>query len=117
MPHFVIECSKKIIEEKSPERILREVYNCAQSSDLFAKEGIGGIKVRINSYDNYLTVGTKEDFIHVFGNIMEGRTIEQKSMLSKLIVSKLKSMFPEVSIISMNIQEFEKTTYANRSTV
>ncbi len=117
MPHFVIECSKNLFEKVSPEEVLREVYECAESSNLFAKKGVGGIKVRIKTYDDFLTVGTKDDFIHVFGNIMEGRTIEQKSKLSKLIVSKLKSMFPVVSIISMNIQEFEKTTYANRSTV
>lgn len=117
MPHFVIECSKKIADIGSPENILREVYDCANSSNLFAKEGLGGVKVRINSYNHFLTVGTKDDFIHVFGYIMEGRTIEQKSLLSKLIVSKLKSMFPDVSIISMNIQEFEKSTYSNRSTV
>ena len=117
MPHFIIECSKNLFEKESPKKILQEVYESAKSSNLFAKEGVSGIKVRINSYEDFLTVGTKDDFIHVFGNIMEGRTVEQKSMLSKLIVSKLKSMFPELSIISMNIQEFEKTTYSNRSTV
>lgn len=117
MPHFIIECSKNVIETESPERILQEVYDCAASSGLFASEGVGGIKVRINSYDHFLTVGTKDDFIHVFGNIMEGRTVEQKSTLSNLIVSKLKSLFPDVPIISMNIREFEKATYANKSTV
>lgn len=117
MPHFVIECSKEILEKTPAKEILQEVYQCALSSHLFATQGVGGIKVRIKEYDHYLTVGTKDDFIHVFGNIMEGRTIEQKSRLSKFIVSKLKSMFPEVPIISMNIQEFEKATYANRSMV
>lgn len=117
MPHFIIECSKNLLEKELPDRILQEVYQCAQSSNLFAKEGVGGIKARINSYDDFLTVGTKDDFIHVFGNIMEGRTIEQKSRLSKSVVSRLKSLFPDVAIISMNIQEFEKATYANKSTV
>lgn len=117
MPHFIIECSKNLFKKVSPEEVLREVYNSADSSNLFAKEGLGGIKVRIKTYDDFLTVGTKDDFIHVFGNIMEGRTIEQRSMLSKVIVSKLKSLFPDVSIISMNIQEFEKASYSNRSIV
>ena len=54
MPHFIIECSKNLVKKESPKRILREVYTCAESSKLFALEGTGGIKVRINSYDNLL---------------------------------------------------------------
>ena len=117
MPHFIIDCSKNILQQESPEKILHTVYECAEASGLFATEGVGGIKVRINSYDEFLTVGTRDDFIHVFGNIMEGRTVEQKSSLSKSIVSTLKSMFPDVPIVSMNIREFEKSTYANKSMV
>jgi len=115
MPHFIIDCSKNITTRLSPNELLREVYQCAESSQLFAKEGPGGIKVRLNPYDHYLTVGTQDDFIHVFGYIMEGRTIGQRSELSKSIVAKLKSLFPDVAIISMNIQEIEKSTYCNKS--
>jgi len=117
MPHFIIDCSKNITEKLSPDKLVREVYQSAESSNLFDKDGVGGIKVRINSYEHYLNVGSQDDFIHVFGNIMEGRTISQKSNLSKMIVLKLKSLFPDVPIISMNIREFEKATYCNKSMV
>lgn len=117
MPHFIIECSKNLLNKVSPEEILREVYESAQSSNLFAKEGTGGIKVRIKPYEHYITVGTNADFVHVFGNIMEGRSIEQKASLSHAIVTKLKGLFPDVEIISMNIQDLEKSTYCNKSMV
>jgi 5-carboxymethyl-2-hydroxymuconate isomerase len=117
MPHFVIECSKGVLEKVDSEEILREVYDTAVSSNLFDKEGVGGIKVRLRVYEDYLTVGTKDEFIHVFGNIMEGRTIEQKSMLSRLIVTSLKKMFEDVLIISMNVQEFERASYTNRAMI
>ena len=117
MPHFIIDCSKHIIEMLSPNELVQEVYNCAESSNLFAKEGVGGIKVRLTPYEHYSSVNSQDDFIHVFGNIMEGRTINQKSELSRLMVAKLKSLFPEVPLISMNIQEFEKSTYCNKAMV
>jgi 5-carboxymethyl-2-hydroxymuconate isomerase len=53
----------------------------------------------------------------VFAYIMEGRTSEQKSVLSTSIVRKLKSMYPDVPVISMNVMEFERATYANRKMV
>jgi 5-carboxymethyl-2-hydroxymuconate isomerase len=112
MPHFVIDCSEQIIKLKSPEEIIQKVYDTAVSTGLFLPEEI---KVRINPFKYYTTGNTSDNFIHVFGNIMEGRTTEKKANLSRQIVSKLKSMFPEVPIISINIRDFEKATYRNKS--
>lgn len=114
MPHFVIDCSKNIINLKTPEEIIQKVYDTADASNLFAK---GDIKVRINPFEYYTVGNTKDDFIHVFANIMEGRTIAQKKKLSNSIVSTLKQMFPDVPIISINIRDFEKATYCNKSMV
>jgi len=114
MPHFVIHCSENILAFKSEEEILRLVHDTADASGLFKK---GDIKVRIQSFKNFIVGNTKSDFIHVFGNIMQGRTIEQRADLSKRIVTKLKSVFPEVPVISINISEFEKSTYCNRDMV
>ncbi len=114
MPHFVLDCSNNIIKLKSPEEIIQRVYDTADSSRLFAK---GDIKVRINPFE-YFTVGNKkDDFIHIFANIMEGRTTEQKKQLSHSIVYELKQMFPSVPIISINIKDFEAETYCNKSMV
>ena len=114
MPHFVIDCSKNIINLKTPEEIIQKVYDTADASNLFAK---GDIKVRINPFEYYTVGNTKDDFIHVFANIMQGRTIAQKKELSNSIVSTLKQMFPDVPIISINIRDFEKATYCNKSMV
>lgn len=114
MPHFVIDCSERIITSKSPEEIMKNVFNTAKSTQLF---DTGDIKVRINPYKYYNIGGTKNDFIHVFANIMEGRSINQKQQLSKKIVSNLKMMFEQVPVISINIRDFEKDTYCNRSMI
>ncbi|WMI64776.1 5-carboxymethyl-2-hydroxymuconate Delta-isomerase [Aestuariibaculum sp. YM273] len=114
MPHFIIDCSKQILEQKSPEDIMQKVYDAAKSTRLFLPEEI---KVRINSFEYYNTGNTKDNFIHVFGNIMQGRSEGQKANLSKIIITKLKSIFPEIPIISMNIRDFEKATYFNKEMI
>ena len=114
MPHFVIDCSENIINLKPPEEIMQAVYDTAASTGLFDQ---GDIKVRINPFKYFNTGNTKGDFIHVFANIMEGRNPTQKSSLSKKIVARLKLMFADIPIISMNIRDFEKATYCNKSMV
>ena len=114
MPHFIIDCSDNIITSKTPNEIMQKVYDTAVSSTLFDPEDI---KVRINPYEFYVLGESKDSFIHVFANIMEGRNSHQKSMLSKSIVAAMKLMFPDVPIISMNIRDFEKDSYCNKTMV
>ena len=90
------------------------VYNTAKSTGLFEPMDI---KVRINPFQYYHVNNSKDDFIHIFANIMEGRTTKQKADISKKIISELKVMFPEVPIISINIRDFEKATYCNKTMV
>lgn len=114
MPHFVIDCSENIIKLKSPEVIMQEVHDAAEATGLFDQ---GDIKVRINPFQYYNIGNTKDDFIHIFANMLEGRNTTQKSNLSKKIIEKLKIMFPEVPVLSINIIDFEKATYCNKAMV
>jgi len=112
MPHFVIECSADIINIKSAEEIMQAVYEVAEATQLFAENDI---KVRLNPYTHFKLGADKKNFIHIFGYIMEGRTTEQKANLSKKIIARLHEMFPYISILSINISEFEKATYCNKA--
>jgi len=115
MPHFVIDCSQHILELQEPNTIVQEVHHAANNTGLFNE---ADIKVRLNPFkDHYLVGGKKGDFIHVFAHIMEGRNTIQKTTLSKAVVTKLKSMFPDVPFIAININDFEKATYCNRHMV
>lgn len=114
MPHFIVDCSENILTLKTPGEILKEIHDTAEATGLFKK---GDIKVRIRSFMEFTAGNTKDDFIHVFGYIMQGRTTEQKADLSKRIVTRLKSLFPNVPVISMNVSDFEKATYTNRNLV
>ena len=114
MPHFILDCSENILEIQDPKKVIQEVFETAYSSGLFQRNDI---KVRLNPFKYSLVQSGETDFIHVFGNIMEGRTEKQKMNLSKQIVSKLNELFPEVPIISINIRDFEKGSYCNKTMI
>ena len=84
MPHFVIDCSENIIKIKSPKEIIQKVYDTAESTDLFDK---GDIKVRINPFEYYNIGNTKDDFIHIFANIMEERSLKKRIFLKELLLN------------------------------
>ena len=112
MPHFIIDCSEGVLKTHSEEQIIQQVHIVANSMQLFNE---GDINVRVNIYKKYSVGNKKDGFIRVFANIMEGRNIEHKADLSKKVVQKLASMFPNVPNIAMSISEFEKATYCNRN--
>ena len=117
MPHFIIDCSESVLDLADPGELMRSVFAAAESTGLFASSGVGGIKVRLNPYRYFTNVDGREHFVHVFANIMEGRTLEQKKQLSEMVVRTIKELLPMVEIISMNIRDFEKATYSNAVTV
>ena len=93
---------------------MQAVYDVADATGLFVANDI---KVRLRPYQYFKLGEDKKDFIHIFGNIMEGRSTEQKSNLSKKIIERLNEMFPDISILSINIREFEKATYSNKALI
>lgn len=114
MPHFIIDCSENIIRQKSPDEIMQAVYDAAEATALFAANDI---KVRLRPYRYFKLGAGKKDFIHIFGNIMEGRSAEQRAGLSRKIIERLNEMFPDISILSISVREFEKASYSNKALI
>jgi 5-carboxymethyl-2-hydroxymuconate isomerase len=114
MPHFVLDCSQNILEQQAPEKIMQLVFEAANATELFEPTDI---KVRINPFQHYTVGNETNDFIHIFGNIMEGRNTAQKANLSKQIILALKPLFPNIPILSINIRDFEKASYCNKTMV
>jgi len=114
MPHFIIDCSENVIRMRPADEIMQEVFDAALSTDLFIASEI---KIRINPFAYYNNGNSLDDFIHVFGYIMEGRNTDQKAQLSKAIVTKLNKILSEVPVISINIKDFEKASYFNKTMI
>lgn len=115
MPHFILDCSRDLLDHHDRQRLMQTVFDAAGESRLFNSDDI---KVRIRPYSEFIVGNSdKASFLHVFAYIMEGRTVSQKNDLSKSIVRRLKTLLPDVPVVSVNVMDFEKATYNNRNTV
>lgn len=114
MPHFIIDCSHTILQQKTADELMNTVYETAEKTGLFAPNDI---KVRLRSFEHYKLGEGKTNFIHVFGYIMEGRNKEQKANLSRRIVEQLSELQTDASFLSVNISDFEFETYCNKSLI
>lgn len=112
MPHFVVDCSQEILQIHDEESIITRLFRVVSSSGLFEESDI---KIRMRPFEVYAAGGGREDFIHTFAWIRQGRSVEQRAALSKAIVSELAEMFPLLPRIAANIAEFEQATYYNRA--
>jgi len=110
MPNFIVDCPQDVISMRKHVQLMQTISDAAEATGLFNPLDI---KVRIRPYEHYLVANKQQDFMHVFGYIREGRTDEQKAMLSRQIVSALKQLYPEFPVISMNVMEFDNVSYLN----
>ncbi len=114
MPHFIIECSENVLQLKSANEIMQTVYRCAEATGLFVENDI---KVRIRPFTLFMVGIGKQDFVHIFAFIMEGRTIEQKQNLAYDIITKPNELLTCVSILSISVADFEKAIYCNKALI
>lgn len=114
MPHFIIECSESILKPYDEKSILKQIHTAAYATGLFNE---ADIKVRLKPFKTPFVDGQYLDFIHVFAHIMQGRTAVQKSKLSKVIVSLLTTMYPDIANIAMSVSDFDRDAYFNRTMI
>jgi 5-carboxymethyl-2-hydroxymuconate isomerase len=56
MPHFIIDCSESVIQQRPPDEIMQAVYDVAEASGLFTANDI---KVRLRPYQYFKLGKTK----------------------------------------------------------
>ena len=105
MPHCIIEYSKNL----EAAQLIDAVYQGARKSKLFEDDDI---KSRTMEFDHYQSGSTKNSFVHVTTKILSGRNLEQRSMLSRLILSELESLSIQSTSLTVEVVEMERTSYA-----
>lgn len=107
MPHCIVEHSASL----NSELILPLVFSGAMESELFEIDG-SDIKVRSIIYHSYLTGPEKTDFIHVTLKILSGRTVEQKQVLSKSVLSQLQKLELKSCSLTVEVMDIERASYS-----
>ncbi len=109
MPHVIVEYTTDRVDASSLNDLLDATYAAVVESQLFAE---GNIKLRARPVAHYRLGSSGQGFIHVQCRIHEGRDDTQKRRLSELIVAKLSAQVPEVSVITCEISEMHRASYA-----
>ncbi len=107
MPHCIVEHSSAI----DGNTLTALVFTGALQSKLFEADGID-IKIRALPYSNYQTGNEKIDFIHVTLKILSGRSIDQKSMLSQLVLQQLKTLSLINCSITVEVVDIDRASYS-----
>lgn len=109
MPHCIVEYSQGLEKVIAPSHLITAVYKGALKSDLFEEHDI---KTRSMVFKNYQVGAFKKEFIHVVIKLLTGRIVEQRSMLSGLVLEELAGLGLTSVSLSVEIGELEKGSYA-----
>lgn len=107
MPHCIIEHSIEV----NGDELIPLVHQGAAASELFELNG-SDIKVRSIPYSNYKTGNTDLYFVHVTLRILSGRSLDEKSNLSQLILNQLEQAISQKCSISIEVVDIDRETYA-----
>lgn len=109
MPHCIIEYSKVIEKSVAPAQMINAVYQGALKSHLFEDEDI---KTRAIGFDSHQSGSVRKAFVHVTVKILSGRNLDQKQSLSHLILSQLKTIDFPSTLLTVEVVEIERESYA-----
>ena len=106
MPHIVIEHSEDL--PILPQALVEKVHLAVFDSGLFE---LSTIKTRAIAYQHYQLGEGKDGFIHISASIMQGRTVEQKQLLSEQLLNCLRTYCRRSYSLSVNISDMNPDIY------
>ncbi|MCP4299040.1 MAG: 5-carboxymethyl-2-hydroxymuconate isomerase, partial [Gammaproteobacteria bacterium] len=91
--------------------LLAAVHDGAMDSALFPEYDI---KVRALPFRKHRTGQTRDSFVHVALHLLDGRSDEQKTMLSECVLGRIEALLPEVVNVSVEILDIHRESYRKR---
>jgi 5-carboxymethyl-2-hydroxymuconate isomerase len=91
--------------------ILLALHHVAASTGVVKAEDL---KLRTQSFDDYLVAGEQKSFFHVTFYMLAGRTPQQKETLSVEIRKALVARLADTHSISIDIRDMDPDAYKKR---
>jgi 5-carboxymethyl-2-hydroxymuconate isomerase len=111
MPHIVMEHSTDGHAPFDVAGLMRALHEAAAGTGVVQA---ADLKVRAMAYADYLVAGTRDGFCHVSLYLLEGRTPEQKVMLSEALRAVMVQMLPQTRSLSVDIRDMDAAAYKKR---
>lgn len=109
MPHCIIHYARPLADRIAPAQLIQTVYTAALASGLFKGPDI---KTRALAFNDYQTGDQQQDFIHVEVRLLSGRTVEQRTDLSRRILSALQQLGQHNISLTVQISDMERDSYS-----
>jgi 5-carboxymethyl-2-hydroxymuconate isomerase len=111
MPHIVIEHSTDGHARFDTTALMRSLHDAAAGTGVVQA---ADLKIRAIAYADYLVAGTRDGFCHVSLYLLEGRTPEQKVLLSEALRAAMVALLPETKSLSVDIRDMDAVAYKKR---
>lgn len=111
MPHIVIEHSTDGHAHFDAAALMRALHEAAAGTGVVQA---ADLKIRALAYTNYLVAGTRDGFCHVSLYLLEGRTAQQKVLLSEALRAALVALLPQTKSLSVDIRDMDASAYKKR---
>ncbi len=111
MPHIIIEYSEDVADLVAMQDIVDAAHDGAMSSELFPEYDI---KTRAISYREHRTGTTHDSFVHVTVRLLDGRSDDQKAILSEAVLGRIEPLLPRVASVGVEIVDMHRASYRKR---
>ena len=111
MPHLIIEHSEDVAGQVEITDLVDAAHEAAFNSELFPEYDI---KTRAIAYQYHRMGQTRDSFVHVAVHLLDGRSDEQKIMLSEAILARIEPMLPAVVSVGVEIVDIHRASYRKR---
>ena len=111
MPHIVVEYSTSDDFDVPVAELMQALHAAAASTGVMQA---ADIKIRALPYQNYLVAGRQDSFCHVSVHLLQGRTPEQKRLVSERLREILSEILPRVKSLSVDIRDMDSSAYKKR---
>ncbi len=113
MPHIVIEYSRSLEAEISPEKMMQTAHDTAFASGEFGEQDI---KVRTLAFGPALIGGKPARFIHITVKLLDGRSEERKKEITGAILQAFQAYNLDVNCISVDARDMIRASYSKVQT-
>jgi len=111
MPHCIIEYTSDVEKDVDIKNLIDVAYDSLVESELFNNSAIKARARRIELFRSGLD---RNDYIHITLRILPGRSDEQKSLASTIMLKNISPLVKSVKSLSVEVVDLHGPSYAKR---
>ena len=111
MPHIIIEHSTDGHGSLDAASLMQSLHDAAAATGVVQA---ADLQIRATAFEHYLVAGRRDGFCHVSLYLLEGRTPEQKVLLSEALRAAMVRLLPATKSLSVDIRDMDAVAYKKR---